>query len=143
MCSPCCNDDRIYTEKVINHKFIWHQWTTRKWIHCVKKCVLIFIPWKHKEKELVRVEYDDLLESIDGFVKDWVRIDSYVSISDEDDYHDEVIIKNFYGLHFIYNYTNFLCDFKLQNVDTCLKILYKEQHDLMNLQFDEEVHAMN
>ncbi|MBQ7337927.1 MAG: hypothetical protein IJW40_05665 [Clostridia bacterium] len=100
---------------------------------------LVFIPWKHREKELVLLPMSDII-TIDKLIgNDIVSIEKYISpFTEEDPYYAEYKISNFVGYKFIYEYKNYIADIRNQCFRKPLEILYQHHPELLQEEFDEE-----
>lgn len=100
---------------------------------------LVFIPWKHKEKELALISIYDVI-TIDKLVgNDIVSIEKYISpFTEENPYYAEYKISNFVGHRFVYDYKNFIADIRNQCFEKPLEILYQHYPELLQEEFDEE-----
>ncbi len=100
---------------------------------------LVFIPWKHREKELaiISIEKAITLDKLNG--DDVVSIDKYISpFTEEDPYYAEYKISNFAGYKFIYEYKNYIADIRNQCFMKPLEFLYQHHPELLKEEFDEE-----
>ena len=104
---------------------------------------LVFIPWKHKAKELSIVSVQDVI-TIDKLVgDDIVSVEKYVSpFTEEDPYYAECKISNFVGYKFVYEYKNFIANIRNQCFTTALEILYQHHPELLHEEFDEEKYTL-
>ena len=96
---------------------------------------IIFIPWKHKEKELVEVDekYILNLNSIE-FEEEWIEVSSFVSKSfDGDIYYASMEVNKFRGYKFIYDYNSFIINMVLYETHKNLEVLYKHLPKLLEL----------
>ena len=100
---------------------------------------LVFIPWKHREKELLLVSIKDVI-TIDKLIgNDIVSIEKYISpFTEEDPYYAECKISNFVGYKFIYEYKNYIANIRNQCFKKPLEILYQHHPELLQEEFDEE-----
>ena len=100
---------------------------------------LVFIPWKHREKEIaiIHVEKAITLAKLSGV--DIVSVDNYVSpFTEESPYYEEYQISNFVGYQFIYHYKNYIADVRNQCFEKPLEILYKHHPELLLEEFNDE-----
>ena len=97
---------------------------------------LAFIPWKHREKELVRIPLSDVtgLEKI--IDEDFVSVETYVS-STTDAPWGECEIRDFFGYKFIYEDKNFIADL-IDGSKRPYEILYRLHPELLQEEYDEE-----
>ncbi len=104
-----------------------------------RRYCLAFIPWKHREKELVLVSVGDVI-TIDKLVgNDIVSVERYVSpFTEEEPYYAEYKISNFVGHRFVYDYKNFIADIRNQCFAKPLEILYQQHPELLQEELDED-----
>lgn len=96
---------------------------------------IIFIPWKHKEKELVEVDekYTLNLNSIE-FEEEWIEVGSFVSkFFNGYIYHASMEVNKFRGYKFIYDYNSFIINMVLYETHRNLEVLYKHLPKLLEL----------
>ena len=100
---------------------------------------LVFIPWKHKAKELSIVSVQDVI-AIDRLIgDDIVSVEKYISpFTEEDPYYAEYKISNFVGYQFIYEYKNYIADIRNQCFKKPLELLYQHHPELLQEAIDEE-----
>ena len=100
---------------------------------------LVFIPWKHKVKELALISMSDVI-TIDKLIgNDIVSVEKYISpFTEEDPYYAECKISNFIGYKFIYEYKNYIADIRNQCFKKPLELLYQHHPELLKEEFDEE-----
>ena len=99
---------------------------------------LVFIPWKHREKELALIATDDAvtMEKIEG--EGVVFAESFVSpFTKEAPYYAEYKISSFVGYDFIYEYKSFIGDVRNQCGEKPLELLYRYAPELLCEEFDE------
>ncbi len=100
---------------------------------------LVFIPWKHKVKELALISMSDVI-TIDKLIgNDIVSVEKYISpFTEEDPYYAECKISNFIGYKFVYEYRNYIADVRNQCFTKPLEFLYQHYPELLQEEFDEE-----
>ena len=100
-------------------------------------CYLVFIPWKHREKELLVIKESEIVS--DNFTQptEWVNIDSFTS-STKEEYHDYFEIKDFWGYDFIYENRFFLAHVMESITWEPLEVLYKNMPELLSEEIDDE-----
>ncbi len=137
---PACFmwDDLEIIEK--KHKFLWYTWCSHKTKKKKKLCSLVFIPWKHREKELDIIPVDDILCDFNNYRDDWFSVKEFISNFAGYDalYKSQVKVEDFYGDKIIVDNNSFIASFIEEESHYCLNILYKYRPFLLNLEFDEE-----
>ena len=98
-----------------------------------RDCVLIFIPGKHKMKQLAIVRRENICPPIVP-PDDWMTVDKFMSafVIEEAGYRKEIEVRRFEGFDFIYQNKNFIADVEYDNYDAALDILYREMPWLLN-----------
>ena len=109
----------------------------RKTITEERKTYLVFIPWKHRMKELNEIGESDVVSSDELFPSEWISVPEYVSAG-TGDYKPCMPIKDFIGYPFICQNNFFICDTICRENDTPLDILYSELPELLDAEFDED-----
>ena len=99
---------------------------------------LVFIPWKHREKQLAMVRMDSVLSPV-APRKDWVTVRSFFSVyEDEPYYRSEVEVRNFVGYKFICDNNNFIAALRNgENYDP-LTALYENMPYLLEEEIEDE-----
>ena len=131
-------DDLEIIEK--KHKFLWYAWCSHKTKKKKKLCSLVFIPWKHREKELDIIPVDDILCDFNNYRDDWISVKEFISNFAGYDalYKSQVKVEDFYGDKIIVDNNSFIASFIEGESHYCFNILYKYRPFLLNLDFDEE-----
>lgn len=131
-------DDLEIIEK--KHKFLWYTWCSHKTKKKKKLCSLVFIPWKHREKELDIIPVDDILCDFNNYRDDWISVKEFISNFAGYDalYKSQVKVEDFYGDKIIFDNNSFIASFIEGESHYCFNILYKYRPFLLNLDFDEE-----
>ncbi len=104
----------------------------------LKKYIMIFIPWKHKAKELILAPADRvwILGRED---ERFILVDQFCScFSLEHPYATEYDVQAFKGFDFVYENNDFIANVYNELTTKPLDILYKAMPELLNLEFDEE-----
>ena len=97
---------------------------------------LVFIPWKHREKELALISMSDII-GFDRIVdEDVISVKQYIS-STTDDPYGECEILDFVGYKFIYECKNFIADL-IDGSQKPYEIFYQLYPELLQEEFDEE-----
>ena len=100
---------------------------------------LMFIPWKHREKELALIPVRDVIIVDKRVDEDMVSVKKYISpFTEELPYYTEYEISDFVGYKFICDYKNFIADIRNQCFNKPLEILYQHYPQLLHEEFDEE-----
>ena len=99
---------------------------------------LVFIPWKHREKELSLIAIQNVI-ALDKLVGDEiVSAEEYISpFTEETPYYAEYKISNFVGYKFVYENRNFIANIRNQCFTTALEILYQHHPELLREEFNE------
>ncbi len=99
---------------------------------------VVFIPWKHRMKEIVEIDEKYIVnpESL-KFDEAWINIDKFISKSYSGSVCCESIqINNFVGYPFVYEKNNFLID--LYSSDN-LTVLYNNLPEFLEIDLDNAV----
>lgn len=99
---------------------------------------LVFIPWKHREKQLCEIAPSNALPFEKSFPTDWIFIPEFVSNGTEE-FYPSVTVKNFSGYRFICENNSFICDQACGEYEANLEILYSEFPELLDEEFDEDI----
>lgn len=100
---------------------------------------LVFIPWKHSEKELALISIQNVITSDIQIDEAMASVEKYISpFTEENPYYAEYKISDFVGYKFIYEYKNFIADIRNQCPTKPYEILYHLHPELLNEDFDEE-----
>lgn len=86
---------------------------------------LVFIPWRHREKELAIIPRGDVDVEIKNTCGNIISVESFVSpFKAEEPYYAEYEITDFSGYRFIYDYRSFIADVRNRCSEEPLEILY-------------------
>lgn len=104
---------------------------------------LVYLPWKHQEKELMLIKQKDCVSNIDFFNRDGiVNVNKFESeyIEECDGYKNncKFEVENFVGYDFLHKNKSFIADLYCGEKSKCLTILYKKMPQILNEVFDEE-----
>ena len=100
---------------------------------------LVFIPWKHRMKELALIPMQDVLLFDASAYEDVVSVEKYISpFTQEYPYYEEYTISNFIGYQFLYDYKSFIADVNNELPERPLEILYQLHPELLEEEFDDE-----
>lgn len=127
---------KIVTTK---RKFLWITKTVDKWIKVNSPLYLVFIPWKHSEKQVVEISENDIINlntlQLDD---DWFKIDEFISEALEGVYNSDIKIKNFVGYKFVYDYNHFINNMDVHEFIYNLEVLYQNMPELATLDLDNK-----
>ena len=129
-----------YDNETKKHKFLFFSWFTNKIVEVERLMALVFIPWKHSEKEIALIPAKNILASVDSFNSDWVKSDIFKCEYKEPWWYksDVIILKQFQSEDFIFNNKDIISLCICHEYEECLAKLYKEKHSLLELEFDED-----
>jgi hypothetical protein len=104
---------------------------------------LIFIPWRHQEKELVEVDEKYIINpEVIPMDETWIRIDKFISEKNEmfgdHSWNEALEINNFIGYRFIYENNSFMIKVCLHEWWEPLTILYQNIPQLLNMDLDNK-----
>lgn len=102
---------------------------------------VIFIPWKHKLKELIEVDEKYIINSQPFRVDEtWITKDKFISKTGYDIYSFsvKVKIKNFVGYKFIYDNNSFIAKMSSHEFEDCLAILYKNMPEILDIDLENK-----
>ena len=104
---------------------------------------LIFIPWRHQEKELIEVDEKYIINP-EAIQMDemWINIDKFTSerTKSYDSYscNESLDVNNFTGYKFIYENNSFMISVSLHEWKEPLTIIYQNIPQLLNLDLDNK-----
>ena len=129
----------VYETIERRHKFFGHTWYSKKTKPKKKLCSLVFIPWKHKLKQLEIIPDDNILCDFNNYNNDWINIQKFKSNYSDFDrtYKSWVVVEEFYGYSMIANINNFIASYSEGEYYYCLDVLYKNMPSLLEEEFDE------
>ncbi len=136
-----CKYQRLHDETfTTEHKFLWWKKTIVETKKVLTPLYVIFIPWKHREKEIVEVPERCICNlHLLSLPDDWQKIDHFVSKAyDGDIYHASVDVENFVGYPFIGEYNGFVINMVLYEHWDNLEVLYKNMPELATLDLDNQ-----
>lgn len=139
-CIPlACFMWEVYETIEKRHKFFGHTWYSKKTKPKKKLCLLVFIPWKHKEKQLEIIPEENILCDFNNYNNDWINIQKFTSnYSDIDSlYKSSVVVEDFYGDKIIVDNSSFIASYFEGEYYYCLDVLYKNMPSLAKEEFDE------
>ena len=116
-------------------RFLWKTKQIYKTRTLNSPLYIIFIPWKHREKEIVEIDKKYILhpESLQPD-EAWIKIDRFTSKSfDGDIYHAGMEVNNFIGYPFMYENNGFMINLALRCKWDTLTILYKNMPEILEV----------
>ena len=132
--------DEVYSVK---KRFLWKTKIIYKHKTLNTPLYLIFIPWRHQEKELTEVDEKYIInpETIQ-MDEIWINVDKFTSERSESyDNHswsESVEVNNFIGYKFIYENNDFLINVCLHDWWEPLTIIYQNIPQLLNMDLDNK-----
>lgn len=119
-------------------KILWRTKTILKRRRENAPFYVVFVPWKHKEKELMEIEEKQIvnLQSVRADAE-WIQKDEYVSkIYDGPICHASMKVVDFAGYPFLYENNSFVINLCLREREDNLKILYEHMPEVLNVDLD-------
>jgi hypothetical protein len=104
---------------------------------------LIFIPWRHQEKELIEVDEKYIInpETIQ-MDEIWINVDKFTSERSESvenhTWNESLEVNKFIGYKFIYENNDFLINVCLHDWWEPLTIIYQNIPQLLNMDLDNK-----
>lgn len=130
---------RIHEEhEIVKKRFFWKIYEKHKVKKIDSPLYIIFIPWKHQEKEIIEIDEKKVIE-IGEVVKEenWINVDKYTSCMKEDYWCKVSIkVKNFNGYKFIYDNNSFIVNLVSCNYHENLNIIYKMFPEFLELNLE-------
>jgi len=132
--------DEIYSVK---KKFLWKTKVTYKQKTLDTPLYVIFVPWRHKEKELIEVDEKYIIhpETIQ-FDETWMNVDAFTSERTEmfgnNSWSESIEVNDFVGYKFMYDNNSFMINLCLHERWEPLTILYQNMPQLLNMDLDNE-----
>ena len=131
-----CKYQRLHDETLtVERKILWWKKTIKKCKKVSTPLYVVFIPWKHREKEIVEISERCIIDRHSlSLPNDWQKIDHFESKAyDGDIYHASVEVNNFVGYPFIADYNGFVINMVLYELWDNLELLYKNMPELTTL----------
>lgn len=98
-----------------------------------RQCCLVFLPWKHDEKELAIIPASDVKSHADPKGDDTVSVCEYVSpFTEEAPYYTEYTVRDFVGYKFVCDDKSLIANVKNQCTAKPLATLYKNYPELLS-----------
>ncbi len=124
--------DEVYSYE---KKFLWKTKTVYKHRTLNTPIYVVFIPWKHKLKELREIDEKFIVNPQSFYAdKTWIKIEKFISKTyDGDIYPSSFEINDFIGYKFMYDNNSFIANLCLHNFADCLTVLYKNMPEVLNM----------
>ena len=132
--------DEVYSVK---KRFLWKTKIIYKHKTLNTPLYLIFIPWRHQEKELIEVDEKYIInpETIQ-MDETWINVDKFTSERSESvenhTWNESLEVNKFIGYKFIYENNDFLINVCLHNWWEPLTIIYQNIPQLLNMDLDNK-----
>ena len=132
--------DEVY---LVNKRFLWKTKTVYKHKTLNTPLYLIFIPWRHQEKELIEVDEKYIInpETIQ-MDETWINVDKFTSERSESvenhTWNESLEVNKFIGYKFIYENNDFLINVCLHDWWEPLTIIYQNIPQLLNMDLDNK-----
>lgn len=104
---------------------------------------VIFIPWKHREKELIEVDEKYMIdpETIQND-EAWIHVDKFISERtesfDNHSWKESIEVRDFIGYKFMYDNNSFMIDLCLHEWGDALTVLYQNMPQLLTMVLDNK-----
>ena len=127
----------------VNKRFLWKTKTIYKQKTLNTPLYLIFIPWRHQEKELIEVDEKYIInpETIQ-MDETWINVDKFTSERTESvenhTWNESLEVNKFIGYKFIYENNDFLINVCLHDWWKPLTIIYQNIPQLLNMDLDNK-----
>ena len=127
--------DELYSYE---KKFLWKTKTINKHRTLNTRLYIVFIPWKHRIKELREVDEKYILNPTSVYEDErWIKKDRLISETyDGYIYPSSLKVNDFAGYEFLCDNNSFIADLCLHQLDDCLKVLYKNMPELLTVDLD-------
>ena len=132
--------DEVYSVK---KRFLWKTKIIYKHKTLNTPLYLIFIPWRHQEKELIEVDEKYIIkpETIQ-MDETWINVDKFTSERSESvenhTWNESLEVNKFIGYKFIYENNDFLINVCLHDWWEPLTIIYQNIPQLLNMDLDNK-----
>ena len=132
--------DEVYSVK---KRFLWKTKIIYKHKTLNTPLYLIFIPWRHQEKELIEVDEKYIInpETIQ-MDEIWINVDKFTSERTESvenhTWNESLEVNKFIGYKFIYENNDFLINVCLSDWWEPLTIIYQNIPQLVNMDLDNK-----
>ena len=133
-----CPHDEVYS---VTKRFLWKTKHIYKHRTLNTPLYIIFVPWKHREKELVTVDEKNIINPKTVQIDEaWIKIDCFVSerIESYNDYswRESINANAFLGYKFIYENNDFLINLHLHEWHEALTVLYQHMPDILDVDLE-------
>ena len=124
--------DEVYS---FEKKFLWKTKTIYNRRTLTTPLYVIFVPWKHQEKELLEVDEKYIVNpQCVQTDETWIKKDKFISKTyDGYIYHASMEVNDFVGYRFMYDNNSFMINLCLHESWDNLTVLYKNMPELLNL----------
>ena len=132
--------DEVYSVK---KRFLWKTKIIYKHKTLNTPLYLIFIPWRHQEKELIEVDEKYIInpETIQ-MDETWINVDKFTSERTESvenhTWNESLEVNKFIGYKFIYENNDFLINVCLHDLWEPITIIYQNIPQLLNMDLDNK-----
>ena len=132
--------DEVYSVK---KRFLWKTKIIYKHKTLNTPLYLIFIPWRHQEKELIEVDEKYIINSETIQMDEtWINVDKFTSERSESvenhTWNESLEVNKFIGYKFIYENNDFLINVCLHDWWEPLTIIYQNIPQLLNMDLDNK-----
>lgn len=127
----------------VEKTFLWKTKITYKHKTLKTPLYLIFIPWRHKEKELIEVDEKHIInpEAIQ-MDETWIKVDKFTSERTESfnncSWKESIKVKKFVGYRFMLDNKDFMLRLCLHEWWEPLTIIYENIPQLLNMDLGNE-----
>ena len=132
--------DEVYSVK---KRFLWKTKIIYKHKTLNTPLYMIFIPWRHQEKELIEVDEKYIInpEAV-PIDETWIHVDKFTSERTESvenhTWNESLEVNKFIGYKFIYENNDFLINVCLHDWWEPLTIIYQNIPQLLNMDLDNK-----
>lgn len=132
--------DEVYSVK---KKFLWKTKITYEHRTLNTPLYVIFIPWRHEEKELVEVDEKYIIDPENIEIDEtWIYIDKFTSERTESFdnriWKESIEVSNFLGYKFMYDNNSFMINLCIHEYWEALTTLYQNMPQLLDIDLDNE-----
>lgn len=127
--------DEVYS---VEKKILWETKQISKHRTLNTPLYIVFVPWKHKEKELLEVDEKYVVNPQDiKFDETWIKKDNFISEKAQShnlfSYSEKRKVNDFVGYKFIYDNNSFMINIALNDNQETLSVLYKELPEILEV----------
>lgn len=119
---------------------LWKTKTVYKTETILTSFYIIFVPWKHKEKQIIEIDERNIVtpQAI-KLDKSWIKAEEFTSETlDGSVYPLSMKVNDFIGYKFIYDNNSFIINLLLHEEWDNLTVLYKNMPELLDVQLDNK-----